>query len=221
MSRDSTFEQVVRAYPFLATLSPELARRLDAEAKLLQLGAHQRVFGEHDACRGFPLVLDGVIRVAKSDARGRRLKLYDVGPGDSCILTSSCLLSERSYPAEGVTESQVRLALLPAPLFTALVDGFEPMRRHVFALFSDRLVEMMQLVESVAFQRLDQRLAARLLGHGARLRVTHQQLADELGTAREIVSRVLAQFAEEGLVRSGRQEIEILDAARLRERTGS
>jgi len=70
----------------------------------------------------------------------------------------------------------------------------------------------------VAFQRLDQRLAARLLGHGAVLRVTHQHLADDLGTAREIVSRVLGQFGDEGLIRSGRQEIEILDAGRLRER---
>jgi len=221
VNRKSLLGMICQAYPFLESLPPELARRLEAEAQLLHLGAQQRVFGERDACRGFPLVLAGSIRVAKSDARGRRLKLYDVGPGDSCILTSSCLLSQRAYPAEGVTESEVDLALLPAPLFTALVDGFEPMRRHVFALFSDRLVEMMQLVESVAFQRLDQRLAARLLGHGSTLRVTHQQLADELGTAREIVSRVLAQFADEGLIRSGRQEIEIREPARLRERAGS
>lgn len=221
MNHTSTLHRVVAAYPFLASLPPALAQRFESEAQVLRLGAQQRVFGEHDACRGFPLVLAGSIRVAKSDARGRRLKLYDVGPGDSCILTSSCLLSQREYPAEGVTETAVELALLPASLFGALVDGFEPMRRHVFALFSDRLVEMMQLVESVAFQRLDQRLAARLLGHGAILRLTHQQLADELGTAREIVSRVLAQFADEGLIRSGRQEIEILDPARLRERTGA
>ena len=100
-----------------------------------------------------------------------------------------------------------------------------PKRRAVSACVpteiadSETLVsEMMALVESVAFQRLDQRLAARLLGHGPVLRLTHQQLADELGSAREIVSRVLGQFADEGLIRSGRQEIEILDAPRLRER---
>lgn len=211
-------DRIAAAYPFLAALPPALASRLEVEAVVRRLPANERLFGERDACRGFPLVLAGSIRVAKSDARGRRLKLYDVGPGDSCILTSSCLLSERSYPAEGVTASEVELALVPASLFVALVDEFEPMRRHVFALFADRLVEMMALVESVAFQRLDQRLAARLLGHGTVLRLTHQQLADELGSAREIVSRVLGQFADEGLIRSGRQEIEILDAPRLRER---
>jgi CRP/FNR family transcriptional regulator len=220
VNRSPTFERISLAYPFLATLPAALVARVEAESLLRRLPAHERVFGEADPCRGFPLVLSGRIRVVKSDPRGRRLKLYDVGPGDSCILTSSCLLSQRAYPAEGVTESEVELALVPAPLFVALVDQFEPMRRHVFALFADRLVEMMALVESVAFQRLDQRLAARLLGHGAVLRLTHQQLADELGSAREIVSRVLGQFAQEGAIRSGRQEIEILDAARLRRRAG-
>lgn len=213
-------DRIASAYPFLADLPPALLARFEAEAAVRRLPASERVFDEHDACRGFPLVISGTIRVAKADPRGRRLKLYDVGPGDSCILTSSCLLSARTYPAEGVTASEVELALIPAPLFMALVDQFEPMRRHVFALFSDRLVEMMALVESVAFQRLDQRLAARLLGHGAVLRLTHQQLADELGSAREIVSRVLGQFADEGLIRSGRQEIEVLDPVRLRARAG-
>lgn len=210
--------RVVVAYPFLAALPAPLAQRVRTEALTRRLPARERVFGEQDACQFFPLVLAGRIRVVKSDPRGRRLKLYEVGAGDSCILTSSCLLSQRAYPADGVTETEVDLVLLPAPLFAALVGEFEPMRRHVFALFADRLVDMMALVESVAFQRLDQRLAARLLGHGTVLRVTHQQLADDLGSAREIVSRVLGQFADERLIRAGRQEIEVLDAVRLRER---
>jgi CRP/FNR family transcriptional regulator len=212
---------VGRVYPFLAGLPAPLASRLCDEAVAKRLPAGQRVFGERDACQFFPLVLSGRIRVAKGDARGRRLKLYDVGPGDSCILTSVCLLSQRAYPAEGTTETEVELLLLPGALFGALVDGFEPMRRHVFALFADRLADLMVLVESVAFQRLDQRLAARLLGHGTLLRATHQQLADDLGSAREIVSRVLGQFVDEGLIRSGRQEIEILDPAGLRRRAAT
>jgi len=211
--------RIAVVYPFLGALPAPLAQRVRTEALVRRLPANERVFSERDACQFFPLVLAGRIRVAKSDPRGRRLKLYEVGPGDSCILTSSCLLSQRAYPAEGVTDTEVELVLLPAPLFAALVEQFEPMRRHVFALFADRLADMMALVESVAFQRLDQRLAARLLGHGTVLRVTHQQLADDLGSAREIVSRVLGQFADEGLIRAGRQEIQVLDAVRLRERT--
>jgi CRP/FNR family transcriptional regulator len=214
----SVVEQIVARYPFLGSLPDTLRVRLSQEMTVRRIPAGTRLFDEQDACQAFPLVLSGTIRVAKVAPSGRRLKLYDVEPGDSCILTSSCLIAHKTYPALGETETDVELALVPATLFMALIDQHEPVRRHVFALFAERLTELMALVEAVAFQRLDQRLAARLLGHGTVLRLTHQQLADELGSAREIVSRVLGQFAEEGLIRSGRQEIEILDANALRQR---
>lgn len=214
----SALGQIVVRYPFLGSLPDTLRERLSQEMTLKRIPAGTRLFDEQDACQAFPLVLSGTIRVAKVAPSGRRLKLYDVEPGDSCILTSSCLIAHKTYPALGATETDVELALVPAGLFMALVDQHEPVRRHVFALFAERLTELMGLVEAVAFQRLDQRLAARLLGHGSVLRLTHQQLADELGSAREIVSRVLGQFAEEGLIRSGRQELEILDANALRQR---
>jgi CRP/FNR family transcriptional regulator len=89
-------------------------------------------------------------------------------------------------------------------------------RDFVFALFSERMAELMQLVEEVAFRKLDQRLAALLLGKGRMLRTTHQQLADELGSVREMVSRLLKGFAEQGLVRLGREQVEVLDPAGLR-----
>jgi len=141
------YDRVVPIYPFMAGLPAGLADRLRTEGVARRLPPRERVFAEQAACRAFPLVLAGRIRVAKGDGRGRRLKLYEVGPGDSCILTSSCLLSQRAYPAEGTTETEVDLVLLPAALFTALVDQYEPMRRHVFALFADRLADMMALVE--------------------------------------------------------------------------
>jgi CRP/FNR family transcriptional regulator len=209
---------IIERYPFLDSLPQPLQERVSQQLVVKRLPAGTRLFDEHDACQAFPLVLSGTIRVAKVASSGRRLKLYDVEPGDSCILTSSCLVAQRAYPALGETETDVELALIPAPLFLTLIDQHEPVRRHVFALFAERLAELMSLVEAVAFQRLDQRLAARLLGHGNLLRITHQHLPDELGSAREIVSRVLGQFAEEGLVRSGRQEIEVLDPAGLRQR---
>jgi CRP/FNR family transcriptional regulator, anaerobic regulatory protein len=214
----SALEQIVARYPFLGSLPDALRERLSQEMTVKRIPAGTRLFDEQDACQAFPLVLSGTIRVAKVAPSGRRLKLYDVEPGDSCILTSSCLIAHKTYPARGATETDVELAVVPAGLFMTLIDQHEPVRRHVFALFAERLTELMALVEAVAFQRLDQRLAARLLGHGTVLRLTHQQLADELGSAREIVSRVLGQFADEGLIRSGRQEIEILDANALRQR---
>ncbi len=119
------------------------------------------------------------------------------------------------YNARGVSEGETTLVLLPRPLFDEMM-GEPAFRDFVFTLFSERMAELMQLVEEVAFRKLDQRLAALLLGKGRMVRATHQQLADELGSVREMISRLLKGFAEQGLVRLGREQVELLDPAGLR-----
>jgi CRP/FNR family transcriptional regulator len=147
------------------------------------------VFAEHQPCQGFPLVLEGSIKVIKLAANGRELMLYRVMPGGSCII-SSCLLGHSDYNARGIAETPLTLLALPVSTFTTLMVEHAPFRDFVFHLFADRIGELMQLVEEVAFARLDQRLAKLLLArHESTLNVTHQQLADELGSVREIVSR--------------------------------
>lgn len=206
-------------YPVLRTLPPALHERLAAEAQTMEVPAGTALFDEHQPCQGFPLLLSGCIRVLKRAASGRELPLYKVLPGESCIITASCLLGHADYNARGVTEGATRLVLLPQPLFDALLET-PAFREFVFGLFAERIAELMQLVEEVAFRRLDQRLANLLLGKGRRLHVTHQQLADELGSVREMISRLLKGFADQGLVRLGREQIEILDPGGLRKIAG-
>lgn len=201
-------------YPILENLPAE-AQRLLADAQSMQVPAGTMLFDEHQPCQGFPFVLAGGIRVVKRSANGRELPLYRVLPGDSCIMTSSCLLGQADYKACGITESDTDLVFLPKPAFDQLLTH-APFRLFVFQLFAERISELMQLVEEVAFQKLDQRLANLLLGRGKLIQTTHQQLADELGSVREMVSRLLKGFAEQGLVRLGREQIEILDPAGLR-----
>ncbi|TXH02201.1 MAG: Crp/Fnr family transcriptional regulator, partial [Rhodocyclaceae bacterium] len=130
----------------------------------------------------------------------------------SCIITSSCILGQADYNARGVAETPLRLLLIPTPLFARLVAESAPFRNFVFHLFSERLAELMQLVEEVAFARLDQRLAKLILARNeSTLNVTHQQLADELGSVREIVSRLLKGFSAQGLVSLGREQLTITD----------
>ncbi len=167
--------------------------------------------------RRFPLLVDGTIRVSKLGSNGRELQLYRVVPGEACIVTSSCLLGQVAYNARGVAETPIVAVALPQPVFSRLLSEHQPFRDYVFGLFAERIAELMQLVEAVAFQRLDQRLATLLLGKGRVIHVTHQALADELGSVREIVSRLLKTFAEQGLVSLGREQIEIVDPARLRQ----
>ena len=202
-------------YPVLARLPASLRQRIGDTAQTLSLPSGATVFDERQPCRGFPFVLDGAIRVAKQSAGGRELPLYRVVAGESCIITSSCLLGHADYNARGVTEGPTTLALLPRELFDEML-GEPAFRDFVFALFSERMAELMQLVEEVAFRKLDQRLASLLLGKGRVVHATHQQLADELGSVREMVSRLLKGFAEQGLVKLGREQVEVLDAAGLR-----
>ena len=210
-----TATELSTLYPVLAKLPAALLKRSVDGLQTLSVPAGTVVFDEHQPCRGFPFVLAGVIRVAKLSAGGRELPLYRVVAGESCIISSSCLLGHADYNARGVAEGPTTLALLPRPLFDEML-GEPVFRDFVFALFSERMAELMQLVEEVAFRKLDQRLAALLLGKGRMVHATHQQLADELGSVREMVSRLLKGFAGQGLVRLGREQIEVLDAAGLR-----
>ncbi len=202
-------------YPVLSRLPERLHRRVLEQVQYRTAPSGAVLFDEHQACQGFPFVLTGAIRVVKPAANGRELPLYRVLPGESCIITSSCLLGHTDYNVRGVTESETTLVLMPRGLFDELLA--EPaFREFVFNLFSERVADLMQLIEAVAFQKLDQRLAGLLLGKGKIVKATHQQLADELGSVREMVSRLLKSFAEQGLVRVAREQVEILDPAGLR-----
>jgi CRP/FNR family transcriptional regulator len=214
MSKDS----LSSLYPVLSELPTTLCQQAIDQAQRLTVPAGTVVFDEHQPCQGFPFVISGGIRVIKPAANGRELPLYRVLPGESCIITSSCLLGHTDYNARGVAESETALALMPRPLFDELM-GQPAFRDFVFHLFSERIAELMQLVEEVAFRKLDQRLAGLLLGKGRVIRATQQQLADELGSVREMVSRLLKGFAEQGLVRLSREQVEILDPAGLRRLT--
>jgi CRP/FNR family transcriptional regulator len=206
-------------YPVVEQLSEGLRARLIETIVSMTVPVGAVLFDERQSCQGFPFVLSGSIRVVKLAANGRELPLYKVLPGESCIITSSCLLGRSDYNARGLAESETSLAMLPRSLFDELM-GEPVFRDFVFDLFAERLAELMQLVEEVAFQKLDQRLANLLLGKGRQLHTTHQQLADELGSVREMVSRLLKGFVDQGLVRLGREQIEILDPAGLRRIAG-
>ena len=199
----------------LAEMPASKLDELLVQAMVISLPAGTTVFDENQACQGFPLILSGSLRVIKASANGRELQLYRVIPGESCILTSSCLLGHTRYQARGICEHDVEMVLLPASAFHALLESQSSFRSYVFHLFSDRLTDLMQLVSAVAFQKLDQRLAVLLITKESPIHATHQALADELGSAREMVSRLLKGFADQGWLVLGREHIEILNRTEL------
>jgi len=216
MLDNDTQSRLLLQYPMLHEIPPAERETLLVAASVMHVPAGAVVFDENQPCQGFPLLLSGSIRVIKAAPNGRELQLYRVMPGESCILTSSCLLGHTRYQARGIAEQTLEMVLLPASAFHALLGSCEAFRSYVFHLFSDRLTDLMQLVSAVAFQKLDQRLAKLLINKTSPIHATHQVLADELGSVREIVSRLLKGFAEQGWVKLGREQVDITDAAALK-----
>ncbi len=201
-------ENVLNLYPALAGLPADLLATLIQSS--MRIPAGSEVFAEHQPCQGFPLLLAGSIKVVKQASNGREMVLYRVTPGGSCIISSSCLLGHSDYNARGIAETALTLLALPVKTFAGLLVDSTPFRDFVFHLFAERIGELMQLVEEVAFNRLDQRLAKLILARKEKtLSITHQQLADELGSVREIVSRLLKGFVAQGLVSLGREQLTV------------
>lgn len=173
---------------------------------------------EGDSCAGIALVLDGRLRVSKSSGSGREITLYHIVPGETCVLTASCLFAGSRYPAMAQVVEDVTAALLPSDVFLQLFETVPDVRLFVLNHFADRLATTMALVEEVAFRRVDQRAARWLAEWGGRqtvLPMSHEEIAAQLGTARVVVSRLLEDFSSRGWVALGRRRVEVLDAAAL------
>jgi CRP/FNR family transcriptional regulator len=205
-------------FPALQTLDPQTLRDLATGSISVSVPAGTVVFRELDTCNNFLLVLEGSVRVQKLSESGREIVLYRVESGQSCVLTTSCLLAGERYSAEGIAETDVRAVALPDAIFSKAVASCRPFREFVFASYGDRIAGLLMLIDAVAFGRMDGRLAS-LLYEKSRdsdeVEMMHQELARELGTAREVVSRLLKEFERRGWLLLGRGRVRILDHASL------
>jgi CRP/FNR family transcriptional regulator len=205
-------------FPALTYLEGDAWKRTLRAASATTLAAGAKAFRPGDVCKGYLMVIAGSIRVQMLTASGKEIVLYRVAPGETCVLTTTCLFGRSTYAAEGIAESETRAVLLPSDEFERAVAQIDGFRRFVFSSFGDRLTDLVVLVEEIAFGRMDRRLAERLAALAdppGRVTLTHQQLATELGTAREVVSRLLKEFERHGWVELRRGHIALIDRAAL------
>lgn len=201
------------------TLPPACLRLADQ----IVLPVGTRVFQAGDECRQFVFLLEGSIRVDIVTRTGKTIMLYRFGPGQTCILTTSCLMSDEPYSAEAHVEKAATVCVLPLQAFEALLSSSADFRSLVFASFSYRLSDMMAKIEEIAFTPIDRRLAKRVLqlvDSTSRIGATHEHLAADIGTAREVVSRKLAHWEGEGLIVRGRGGFEILNLHEIEQLAG-
>lgn len=203
--------------PGLDCLSDVEQAQLRQHCNRLQLPKDAQVFHPGAPCQSYFLVLAGSIRVQMLADTGREIVLYRVTAGGSCVLTTAGLLGHSPYSASGHTETETEAIALPGTLFHRLLGTSETFRTFVFEGFGERIANILQTMESAIFHRMDARLARALLDHaeGKSLHLTHQDLAIELGTAREVISRLLKGFERDGLVHLSRGVITLANPALL------
>lgn len=202
-----------------AALPRSVRDRLIDVARIIHMDAGSQVFGPLNVPDSLFFLYDGRIRVSQSSESGREIVLYRVDAGESCVLTTACMLAEEAYNAEGIAETDITGIVLPKPAFDKLVAEEETFRKFVFAAYSRRLIDLLRVVDDVAFGHMDVRLAERLLalvGHDKQVSATHQQLASELGTAREVISRILSDFQKRELILQSRGRIALVNKDALR-----
>ncbi len=203
-------------FPDLLALEPESKALLARYARIIEAPVGTIGYREGTPCGAYVLRLAGQSRVYKMSSSGREILLYRVGSGETCVLTTTCLLGSSDYPASTIVEEPIRDVIVPAAAFNQLMVESKVFRRFVMQNYGALISDLIVLLDEVAFHNLDVRLAKLLLEEpSTQINRTHQQLAAELGTAREVVSRQLKRFEQKGWVTLGRGHVEILDKAAL------
>jgi CRP/FNR family transcriptional regulator len=212
------YRRCAQALPFLSALTRDQIDAFCGVASWVQIPKGRDVFAEGDRTESLALVLAGTVRVYKIGETGREITLYRFGHGESCVLTANAILSHHSFPAIATVEADVEAVTVPAASLREWVGVSPVWREFVFELFSQRLSAIMSIVEEVAFRRMDARLASYLLERAANtnpIHCTHQEIAADLGSSREVVSRLLEDFAKTGALTVSRGMVELTNANAL------
>lgn len=206
------------AMPFLLTGDEQMRREFRENAFFARIPTGREIFAQGDEVEGIALLLSGVVRVYKLGETGREVTLYRFGEGESCVITAQAILNHQDFPAMAIVEKEAEAVMIPAESFREWNDRYPAWREFFYGLVAERLAKVLEVVDEVTFQRVDRRVAAYLIGQSDEknpVRTTHQEIANELGSSREVISRILGDFAGRELVRLGRGEIEVTDRSGL------
>ncbi|MBK8821465.1 MAG: Crp/Fnr family transcriptional regulator [Anaerolineales bacterium] len=222
MIDNAQFNRIALLLPILQQADAAFAREFQQAASFARIPAGHDVFLEGDRVESIALLISGVVRVYKIGETGREITLYRFGNGSSCILTANAILSQKTFPAVATVEQDAEAVMIPADVFRDWVKRHDLWREFIFDLLSQRLFTVMAIIDEVAFRRMDRRVASLLLSQARKqnpLRITHQEIASELGSSREVISRLLEDFVSDGSIRSGRGTVEVLDFELLESRS--
>lgn len=217
-------DRLSERFPFIGAMTPDQHKRFLSVAHFPVLEAGDVAYEEESPCPNYLMCIEGRTRIFKTNEAGRQMLLYNVEDGATCVLTTQCLLSRTNFPAESVAERRTLLAAIPASWFYTFVAEIPAFRDFVLSDYTKLLGSMFSFVDALAFQTTEQRLAGRMLVDAGETMVvdkTHQQLASDIGSVREIVSRHMSDWERRGWVSTSRGQVKIIDRAALASRRAS
>lgn len=199
------------------TIDSTLLKKLKKEGTIKKFSPDTVIIDENDYIRFVPIVLNGSIKVFKLDEEGREMLLYYIKPGESCVMSFLGATCNGTSKIKAVVEEEAEVLVLPVHKATDLIRENPQWVQFIFELYNRRFEELLSVVNAIAFQKVDVRLWELLktkvkMLKTEELNMTHQQIADELGTAREVVSRLLKQLERDKKISLGRNKIKILAA---------
>jgi CRP/FNR family transcriptional regulator, anaerobic regulatory protein len=204
MMNNEQYNRIARVLPILKHADAQLVCEFQQAANFTRIPAGRDLFLEGDRVDGIALLVSGVVRVYKIGETGREITLYRFGLGESCILTANAILNQENFPAIASVEKEAEAVMIPAQTFREWVRRYDLWRDFVFELLSQRLSSVIMIVDEIAFRRMDVRVASLLLNRSQvqnPIHMTHQEIASELGSSREVISRLLEDFSEQGNIR--------------------
>ena len=206
----------LESFPPLLQLEPHARDILAKSARIVEAPVGTIGYREGGACGAYVMRLAGQSRVYKMSSSGREILLYRVAAGETCVITTTCLLGNSNYPASTIVEEPIKDVIIPSAAFNQLMVDSKVFRTFVMTNYGALISDLIVLLDEVAFHSLDARLAKLLLDTGsATISRTHQLIADELGTACEVVSRQLKRFEQKGWVTLGRGHVELTNRPAL------
>lgn len=213
-------KKILDLFPNLKNVDPLLKEEF-ANNAILQTFPTKKILYKHgDKCNFLTLVISGTVRVYKVGENKNEITLYRVGKGECCFLTASAIMQDFQFPAIAIVEEQIEVAMIPATILQEWLKRNEIWRNYLFSLLSSRLSNVASTVDQVTFQKIDQRLTDLLLRENKDnfIKMTHLEMASELGTAREVISRALKEFEKEGIIKTERGRIEITNIESLQKK---
>lgn len=199
-------KSLMGAFPFLQELTGDDLSKLLGHCRYNEIPVGTYIMNENIECSGITLVVNGLIRIFKLSDEGKEVTLYRIGRGETCVLTASCLLGSGvvPFPVSAITEHVTTMVVVPLDVFKRFFDSNEHVRSFLFSAMSAKFYAVLGLVENITFKRTNERLMDLLIsktaGGAYPLYATHEAIASELGTAREVISRLLKEFERDGVV---------------------